>query len=192
EENEGTSGSALYLFGSNSFARIEGSVFNNNNNAGNSDDFVIRAAVSATVEVIHSTFADNLIQNSATFGITSNSELRLYSSIVHDPQGVVLDINPGTTIIDCIMAHETSSFTGTNVFLNDPDFIDRNNRDYHLSPNSLAIDVCDNSQSSIQYKDIDFQSRGMDNINIVDINGSFDIGADETSGNDVIFEDGFE
>ena len=192
EENEGSSGSALYAFGPSSFARIQGSVFNHNNNAGSADDYVIRAAAAATVEVIHSTFADNLIQNSATFGITSNSELRLFSSIINDPDGVVLDINPGTTTIDCVMTHESNSFFGNNIFLGDPNFVDRTNRNYHLSVDSTAIDVCDNSMTGVLLKDIDFEDRGYENIKVTNINGLFDIGADESLVNDTIFKNGFE
>ena len=192
EENESRTGSALYAFGGNSISIIEGSVFNHNNNQGTGDKFVIRAAAAAKVVVVHSTFADNFIQNSSTFGITPNSELNLFSSIIQDTDGSVLDINPGATIIDCVMTHETSSFTGTDVFLNDPGFVDSNNRNYHLSPNSLAIDVCDNSQSMTQFTDIDFEGRGAENIDVININGAFDIGADETLGNDIIFNNGFE
>jgi len=38
---------------------------------------------------------------------------------------------------------------------------------------------------------IDFENYGWDDPNISDINGFFDAGADETYGNDIIFQDGF-
>lgn len=129
---------------------------------------------------------------------SGNAVTEIYSSVFNNNGNNGIggfqdnSIIQGTTQIDCIMAHETSSFTGTNIFLQDPNFIDRNNRDYHLSSSSLAIDVCDNNFAGLQFKDIDFQSRGMDNINIANINGPYDIGADETAGIDVMFKDGFE
>ncbi len=190
EENKGSSGSVLYAFGVNSFARIEGSVFNNNNAVGTSDDYVIRAASSATVEIIHSTFADNFIQNTATFGITSNSELRLYSSIVNDPQGAVLD-SSGTTTLNCVMVHDASLLLGINIIEASPGFVDRNNRDYHLAANAQAKDVCDDSVSQIQFKDIDFEQRGLDDPLLPNIVGTFDVGADEAFV-ELIFTNSFE
>lgn len=192
EENDGRTGSVLYAFGSNSHNKIVSSVFNHNNNQGNGDKYVIRAANSASVEIVHSTFADNYIADTAVFGIATDSELRLLSSVVHDQDGDVLEVNPGTLVIDCLMAHETSSFSGTNVFLEDPGFVDRNNRDYHLSPNSLAVDVCTENSLVVDSLDIDFDSRGIDSLTIDDINGPFDLGADETQGDDIIFQSSFE
>lgn len=191
EENQGSSGSVLYAFGPSSFARIEGSVFNNNHAVGTSDDYVIRAAAAATVEIVYSTFADNFIQNTATFGITSNSELRLYSSIVNDPQGIVLDINPGSVTINCVMTHEDSSISGVNIMVGDPGFVDRNNRDYHLLANAAAKDVCDDSVVQSQFMDIDFEKRGLDDPIFPNFVGSFDVGADEAFV-ELIFTNGFE
>jgi predicted outer membrane repeat protein len=193
EENDGRTGSVLYAFGSNSQNRIEGSVFNHNSNQGTGDKYVIRAAVSASIDISHSTFADNFIANSTLFGISSDSELTLNSSIVHETEGDVFDINQGTLSIFCLMAHETTSFTGTLVLLDDPLFVDRANRDYHLDiNNSPAIDICDDNLSEIQFNDIDFQMRGIDNPAITNVNGTFDLGADEATVIDLIFENGFE
>ena len=195
EENLGSTGSVLYAFGSNSHNNFEGSVFNNNSSTGN-DRFVIRAAVSSNVEISHSTFADNFISNSSVFGITVDSELRLFSTIVHEPDGFVLNDNPGTVVSDCLMVYEEKTLSGTNstnIYLNDPEFVDRENRDYHLDINSSpAIDVCDDSMSSTQFKDIDFDVRGIDDENVIDVNGFFDLGADEAVVNDIIFKNSFE
>ncbi|MBL4774380.1 MAG: hypothetical protein JKX98_12620, partial [Alcanivoracaceae bacterium] len=196
EENKGSSGSVLYAFGNNSHNVFEGCVFNNNNSQGNSDDFVIRAAVSASVEVSHSTFADNFITNTSVFGITADSELKLFSSIIHDLDGDVLDTNPGNVVSDCLMVHEAFSLSGitsTNLFLDDPEFVDRNNRNYHLNINtSPAIDRCDDSMANLQFKDIDFDDRGIDDVNVNNFNGPYDLGADEAVINDIIFKNGFE
>jgi predicted outer membrane repeat protein len=190
EENKGFSGSVLYAFGGNSFARIEGSVFNNNNSVGTTDDYVIRAAASATVEIVHATFADNFIEGSATFGISSNSQLRLYSSIVNDPLGSVLD-SSGMTTLNCVMVHDASLLLGINIIEASPGFVDRNNRDYHLLANAQAKDVCDNSVSQSQFKDIDFEQRGLDDPLLPNIVGTFDVGADEAFV-ELIFANGFE
>lgn len=192
EENIGRTGSALFASGNNAHNKIDGSVFNNNSNGDIRDEYVIRATNSSSVEIVHSTFADNIVTDSAVFGIDISSELRLLSSIVHELDGDVLDVNPGTIVIDCLMAHETTSFTGTHVFLADPGFTDRDNRDYHLTSNSLAVDVCTVNSLIIDGLDIDFETRGMDSHTVANINGLFDLGADETEGSDIIFTNSFE
>lgn len=186
EENTGAA-----IGASASFVRIEGSVFNNNNATGLTGGSVISASNATTVEIIHSTFADNLIENSATFNVGSSSELRLYSSIVNDPLGAVLAPNIGTLTVNCAMTHEDTSFSGTNVLVGNPDFVDRNNRDYHLTANSAAKDMCGNSVAASQFQDIDFEKRGMDDPLIPNVVGSFDAGADEVLV-ELIFSNSFE
>jgi hypothetical protein len=186
EENTGAA-----IGASASFVRIEGSVFNNNNATGITDGSVISASNATTVEIIHSTFADNLIENSATFNVGSSSELRLYSSIVNDPLGLVLAPNIGTLTVNCAMTHEDTSFSGTNVLVGNPDFVDRDNRDYHLTAISPAKDMCDNSIAASQFNDMDFEKRGMDDPLIPNVVGSFDAGADEVLV-ELIFSNGFE
>ncbi len=191
EENSSPTGSALYAVGLSSSVRIEGSVFNNNKGFDNFNANVIRVSASATVEIVHSTFADNLIQNTSTFGITSSSsELRLYSSIVNDPLGAVLD-SSGMVTLNCVMVHDASLLLGTNIIQASPGFVDRNNRDYHLLADAQAKDVCDNSVSQSVYKDIDFEQRGLDDPLIPNGLGSFDVGADEAFV-ELIFTNGFE
>ncbi|VAW35074.1 hypothetical protein MNBD_GAMMA01-1856, partial [hydrothermal vent metagenome] len=84
----------------------------------------------------------------------------------------------GSVSAFCVMAHETSSLTGSSNTVDDPEFVDRLNRDYHLSNTSPAIDYC-NILTTPTNKDIDFQSQGWDNPNLSDFMGTYDIGADE-------------
>ncbi len=188
EENTAPLGSAMSV--GSSFLRIEGSVFNNNNQAVLSGVSVIAASISSTVEIIHSTFADNFIENTATFSVSPNSELRLYSSIVNDPLGAVLN-SFGSTTLNCVMVHDASLLLGTNIIEASPGFVDRNNRDYHLLANAQAKDVCDNSVVQSQFKDIDFEQRGLDDPLLPNIVGTFDVGADEAFV-ELIFTNGFE
>ncbi len=186
---EDNTGSAISVV--SSFARIEGSVFNNNNAAALSDVSVIIASISATVEIIHSTFADNFIENSSTLDVSFNSQLSLYSSIVNDPLGVVLATTTGTVNINCAMTHESLSILGTNIIVADPSFVDRNNRDYHIAANSQAKDMCDDSVIQARFKDIDFEKRGLDDPMFPNFTGSFDVGADEAFV-EMVFANGFE
>jgi len=179
--------------------RIEGSVFSRHGSGGagsSLDQYLIRSDAGASTEVLHSTIADN---NSATsvFGISSiNSIFKLHSSIVHDvSSGNVLADNPGGTVsIDCVIAHETGSLTGgTHLLATDPMFVDTPVFNYHInSETSRAVDFCNNNLVSPQNKDIDYENFGWDDPNVNNTYGPYDIGADETYENDVIFRSGFD
>jgi hypothetical protein len=73
---------------------------------------------------------------------------------------------------------------GSSLFVNPPA------GDYHLRPDSQAIDRCDASVVAPQYADIDGDSRGYDHP-LFNIIGPYDLGADET-GEPPLFADGFE
>ncbi|MCF6288954.1 MAG: hypothetical protein L3J53_06950 [Proteobacteria bacterium] len=202
EENRADFGTAIYVVGVNSTTKIEGSIFNHNGNNGAdgfTDLYVIRALQNSEMTVTYSTFADNNA-DTATFGVSFNSELDLFSSIVDDSTtGIVVDIETGGVFNkDCILVHSIVGFDldGDFVIAGDPIFVDSNNRNYHIDATmSPAVDACNNSQGPAVYKDIDFQDRGFDDLSIINhpsTNGAFDIGADETQGNDNIFKDGFE
>jgi hypothetical protein len=77
------------------------------------------------------------------------------------------------------------------VFNVDPLFVNAPGGDYHLSETSPMIDVCaDDPQGT----DIDLEPRGVDDPLTLDIDGTFDVGADELQPdpNALIFSDGFE
>ncbi|MFK8012800.1 MAG: hypothetical protein AB8B80_12220 [Marinicellaceae bacterium] len=75
----------------------------------------------------------------------------------------------------------------------DPQFIDRENNDYHIKAStSPAVDFCDNSMAPALYKDMDNEQRGWDDPSVSDIVGPFDIGYDETYENDIIFQQDFD
>lgn len=59
----------------------------------------------------------------------------------------------------------------------DPQFVDTNNDDYHLGPNSPCIDAGDPNGSYVDQKDIDSKGRIRDGD--ADCNSIVDIGADE-------------
>jgi len=201
ENNRADYGTAIYATGGSAASVIDGSIFNHNGNDGSGgylDRYVIRATAGAEYLVLHSTFADNHATESV-FGITSllNSKLTLNRSIVHDSStGDVLNANTGTTAFDCVLAHDINSMTatGTQLFFGDPEFIDRNNGNYHINASiSSAVDMC---ASVFGGDDIETELRGWDDPSIPNqgnnVNAIFDAGADETYDNDVIFFNGFE
>jgi hypothetical protein len=88
--------------------------------------------------------------------------------------------------ISTIAVPMTDTIEGTAVFINEA------NNDYRLSETSiLSIDVCDNTLYS-PGRDLSLKFRGLDNINVSEINGFYDLGAYEYDDGDLIYKDSFE
>lgn len=198
EENRADFGTAIYSSGVDASTRIEGGVLSDNGNNGQdgfSDQFVLSAGLGAELTIIHTTLADNDAEN-AVINIDPplNSSLNLQSSIVHDPSsGSVLSGVSSNTNIRCLMAHEDASFSGDLTAQADPLFIDRAAGDFRLdAQNSPAVDFCDDSSADIQQLDIDLEARGWNDPSRPDNVGAFDLGANETYDNDIIFIDGVD
>ena len=220
ENNVANVGAAIYSFGIANgndfefFTRVEGCVFNNNGSS--STQSIFYSFSGGESEYIHNTIADNNAQLAIFDSKYDNVDdatpfLQIYSSIIDNPGNLVLnhDIEDYEVVLSCIIANETTSistsnniinlaesfFLGTQISQGDPEFVDRNNKDYHLSPASTAIDTCRTPlQIPVVYKDIDFEERGSNDPNSVDFyyNFFYDIGADEFYLNDLIFKHGFE
>ena len=198
EDNQAGTGTAIYALGASSSNRIDNSVFNHNSKPSNGllDRYVIRASAGALVEIVHSTFADNNVQRSI-FEISLDSEISIDSSIIHETSGInVFNDNHGFIDISCLITHNITDLFGVEIILTDPQFKDRNNRDYHLDASlSPAIDYCVAAPSGASF-DIDNQVHGWDDPTVTNRgnnpNAVFDIGADETLNNDIIFKNGFE
>lgn len=199
EGNRADFGTAIYAIGNNATTRVEGGVFYHNGStiADNyADDYVIRLA-DTTAEFVHSTFAENRAEL-ATFGANSGMQsFKLYSSIVYDSvSGNVMAAGAGGTVdVDCLIAHELTSVpSATRSVVDNPEFIDAADRNFHInSALSPAVDYCDDSKTGTVMKDIDYEVRGWEDPYVPgNIFGPFDVGADETYENDVIFKNGFD
>ena len=192
KDNRADTATAIYSRGGSGNVNISNSLFYNNGNNGSdgfNDLFVMRGFAGARINLRLSTVTDN--QANGVFGIASGTEqLLLSDSIVHDPSsGNVIVTSGGNIVVDCVIAHEVTSFSGTNVLLRNPDFVDRVNHDYHLSAGSPAIDFC--FDSNIQF-DLDLDLRGFDDPNVLNngVSATSDAGADERG--DEIFIDGLD
>ena len=203
EGNRATRGTAIY---SNfSEANIESSLFVHNGNYGEGiyqDKNVITSFYDdefGMTNIIHSTFADNYI-NDATFDVTG--EVSVLSTIIHEPLSrPTITISGVTALFDCVFSSELGSLSlgpnisQVNTFEGDPMFIDRANGNYQLDSNtSTAIDKC--HEITEQTKDILYNNRGWDDPNVAN-NGNdplfkYDMGAYESYDNDIIFKDGFD
>jgi predicted outer membrane repeat protein len=147
-----------------------------------------------SIKLNHVTIAANHVSSSV---VRNNSgHFSMSASIVQDDVDVSSEINSTSHSFECVIAHETGSFSaGGTVTVNDPQFINPAANDFHLKPTSPAIDYCYDAEPltvELGY-DIDFENRNYDDPNVTDLHGQYDIGADEYRwDNDLIFMHGFE
>lgn len=201
ENNRADFGTVLYTTGAGAITTITGSLIHSNGDSG-TDDFsdsdVFRVVTDAEFNIHHSTIADNNATN-VVFNIAASAATtsQLYSSIVHDASsGAVFNNAAAAISVDCSMLHELASNPDASspfTVVDDPEFIDRANNNYHInSALSPAVDFCDDFITGpINYRDMDFEEFGFDDPTSLGFN-RFDVGADETYGNDIIFTNGFE
>jgi len=174
---------------------VEGSLIVNNGDDGNDgwgDTDTIRIN-GGEVKLDFNTIADNDLNDSAA-NINNTGDLDLFSSIVHNDDGLNVYRGSGTLSQDCLMVNETDSLpASTQTFLDDPEFIDRAGGNFHLNVStSPAIDLCDTLFTSPDFNDSDNEARGFDDPIATNNLGPYDIGYDETYENDIIFTNGFE
>ncbi len=191
ENTSGANGGAVsYTRGTNSTTLIEGSMIYDNDSS-----TILYNFTNASSTYQFNTIADNIASISIIRNFQGTSKLA--SSIVHnqDATNVYSSSAPVGDTFDCLITSEDSSFSGTLVSVADPQFVDRNGDDYHINAFlSPAVDYCDTIITTPDIPtDIDNETRGWDDYVTVNIGSRFwDVGADETYQNDVIFEDGLE
>ncbi len=148
----------------------------------------------ATIKLNHVTVAANHVSGSVVnnfFGV-----FEMDASIVQDDVNVSNAVAPATHSFECVIAHETSSFSaGGTVTIDDPAFINPSANNFRLKPSSPAIDYCYSAEPltvELGY-DIDLENRDYDDPNVTNLHGTYDLGADEYRwDNDLIFMDGFD
>jgi hypothetical protein len=183
-------GSVSYISGTDASFFMEGSVVYENPGFTALYNFT---NTSATYQF--NTIADNDVGFSVIRNFRGTT--RLTSSIVHNNNAddVFSNDTPVSETFDCLITHEDASFTGTSTTqVSDPQFVDRANDDYHINAFlSPAVDYCDTFITTPERdNDIDNQPRGWDDYIAGNEFGVYDIGADETYDNDVIFKNSFD
>ena len=192
---------------------IQSSIFHHNGDNGSngvSDSNVVFITGSyVTSNIINNTFVDNYAQS--IFFLSPSQYIghtNIKYSIIHDSNPTVNVVDPAsgnsyiaTFKFECLIVHE-SSFTNIpnldysgEIIIADPQFVDRDNADFHLNASSSpAVDFC--QSFGLQHKDIDKENFGWNDPNVPNQNNltinKFDAGADETYGNDIIFKNSFE
>ena len=179
---------------------IEGALIVNNGDDGAdewSDIDTIRNNLSK-IKIDFSTIADNDILDTSA-NINNTGDIEIFSSIIHNDDGTLVyrgtDYGTNTIPFECLILNEIDSLpVEPELILDDPNFVDRANGDYHInSVTSPAVDFCGTFNSSVpDYNDSDNDERGFDDNFTNNFRGPYDIGYDETYDNDLIFKNGFE
>ena len=175
---------------------LASNIFSHNGDDGSlglSDDFVIMLENGSILFSYFNTFADNHAE-SAVFAIAGQSLLQVQGNIIDDASTgeVIATSGQNNTTFACSVVHESKTFSGSNILIADPDFVNRAQRDYHINPSSPAVDMCNLNSLLFDY-DIDGQFHAWDDPN-TPFTGLLiaDAGADETYASDIIFKDDFE
>ena len=200
---------ALFELNHVGYLKLEGNLMINNGPLGQPFaseliDITGNNSFASNLDFSYNTVVENNVAKHFYLHGTAQQWLRIYNSIIRD-QGDILAVNTGNIdpdlIINCNYVHEMNSISNATSaqpnfnqdnFNLDPDFVNPANGDYHLSPNSLAKDLCNNNQAQGQFTDLNGHTRGYDDPNIVDLRGSYDAGAYEDISADLIFFNSFD
>lgn len=200
---------ALFELNHVGYLKLEGNLIINNGPLGQPFaseliDITGNNSFASNLDFSYNTVAENNVAKHFYLHGSSQQWLRIYNSIITD-QGDILAINTGNIdpdlIINCNYVHEMDSISNATSaqpnfnqdnFNLDPDFVNPGNGDYHLSPNSLAKDLCNNNQAQGQFTDLNGHTRGYDDPNVVDLRGPYDAGAYEDISADLIFFNSFD
>jgi len=198
--NRANAGTAMYiqgLPGTNNFFVVitNSSIYNNGNDgAGSFADFnVFQVTNNARAIFNYTTIVDNDVNDTTATIRNFSSKVEIHKSIIHNSEDVIKEFTPVNTITDCLVVNEDTSVSGPTIYVEDPGFVNRPNNDYHLTPVSFAVDLCaagTNGQNG--GKDFDLDSRGIDILSVMNIEGPYDAGSDEYNDHEAVFKSGFE
>ncbi len=187
---------ALGVVQNDAYANIEGSIMIKNGN--NQATYVLETGTGGILDLRDVTIADNesILTQLNTGG---DGLIFVQSSIIQNPKGGLTASNGGNSLsfnIECSIISEAQSFGSlpSGVIIDDADFINPDDNNYHIKPTSPAVDFCEGIALINTGYDIDLENRGYDDPNVVDngLNTHNDAGADEYRwDNDLIFMDGF-
>ncbi len=191
EGNSANFGTAIYASGFlGNIAELETthSVFTDNSGS-KADNNLMRFQSDVSALLIHNTYSEYNLSDRIFTSSSSLNNIRILSSII---LGDVPVFSGNSSVsFNCVIAEDLSTvFPATNaVKAQLPLFVDA---DFHLRPDSQAIDFCENLISFPGGLDIDGEQIGFDDPTIINTHGSFDAGADESYINEIIFKNGFE
>lgn len=171
---------------------LEGNLIKNNGNDNTySNNSGLLSKNGGIITVSYNTVLGNVER---VFQIGLTGIVSLYGNIINETGNILHTQNSSVVTFNCNMINDTSTIAVpmTDTIEAVAIFIDEANNDYRLSASSIqAIDVCDNAIYS-PGRDLGNKFRGLDNPNVIDVNGFYDLGAYEHDDGDLIYKDSFE
>lgn len=198
--NEASEAAAFKLYGTG-LVVLEGNLFYGNRNSNpllDSQNLInLNDGENTDLVFQYNTVADNDV--SFVFNIRNNNfpqSLRVLNSIIWEDRDILYSSGAMAPNIffDSNIVNETGSlqpFTHQFSLIEDPQFVDSNNQDYHIYTSSPAIDYCDEFYADSQHPDLNGNPRGVNNPDVSNVNGPYDAGAFESQNDDLIFKNGF-
>lgn len=173
---------------------IDNSVISNNGNAavdGYKDLNLFFAAENASLSLNYNTVADNEITDELIHNTGADVSTSVISSIFDQSEMFYTGLEGASLSTACLLVKNLVGIIQppASVQVGMAQFANALNGDYHLAADSPGIDFC--SQLVEIEKDKDGKPRGFDDVKD-DQFGTYDLGAYEYMGGEVIFEDGFE
>lgn len=175
---------------------LEGNLlFENGQLIDDSNSNAIRLQGGAEAMLAYNTFHRNK-GSSTILSQSGDSSLRAVGNILDEVANLHQVSGEADTEFNCNLVHslDTIEVPVIDTFEGSPDYIDTASRNLRLSESdTLAMDVC-SAQLYPPGSDLDGQTRGLDRIDVTDLNGPFDLGAYEFDPlkSDRVFTDAFE
>jgi hypothetical protein len=188
-DNSASEGAAAMASGAGSSLNIASTLLTRNASAGSSAGAVLAATDTAELRILSSTLSGNPSNNSLL--ARSNSRVDVVASILYDFQPVIVTTGGSSNTLStlCVFAHENFD-PGGDVRVSDPGFSNATGGDYSLRLDSAAVDACNGVDAFP--RDSRNQPRGVDLLEVIDVDGVFDAGAIERQRPDAVFANGFE
>lgn len=196
---------ALFVLNRAGTLRLEGNLIVGNTSNGQpsaSELFVLENAggFASNIDFYYNTIGTNNAYTHFNIqGTSSEHWVRVHNSIIHDQGDIFVTsgaIDP-YLVVGCNYLHETTTATNEaqtalDNYTQNPGFVDAANGDYHVLPGSFSKDMCDENTIQSAYKDLNGNTRGLDDPQVPNLRGPFDAGAYENYDSDIIFKNGFE
>ena len=182
--------------GQDATLHLEGNViYDNAQISEDSNPTAVHLRAESRATLAYNTFFRNKAQ-SIILSQSSDSSLKAVGNILDEPGNIHQASGTVDTEINCNLVRSLDSIETAviDTFEGTPDYVDTSSQDFRLAADdTVAIDVC----STTPYTpgvDMGGQPRGLDRVDVIDLNGPFDLGAYEfnPAALDQIFSDVFE